>query len=263
MSIDQRFKPALKAAFIHLFGSLTVALICAYVVLFLWYPYPYGELSGGRTLFLILVGVDVVCGPLLTLVLFNPKKSNRELLLDMSLVVFLQIAALAYGLHTAYQARPLFLVFEVDRFRVVGLPDYQGVDVQEKLEALPAELRPRAFGGPVLVTFKRPDSPEARRDILFESAFGGLDYSARPEFYVKFDEAARKAVIQRSKPLISFISQNPAVRNDAIHQLENAGLTLEMARFLPVQHKEDWIGLLGPDGDIVGFLPGDGFLIGQ
>ena len=94
-----------------------MASVAALLVLWVWYPYPYGLLSGGRHLFLLLMGVDVVCGPLLTLVLFNPTKPRRELLTDMALVVCIQLAALAYGLYTAQEARPLFLVHEVDRFR--------------------------------------------------------------------------------------------------------------------------------------------------
>ena len=34
--------------------------------------------------------VDLVCGPLLTLVLYNPAKPKRELVMDLSLVVVLQ-----------------------------------------------------------------------------------------------------------------------------------------------------------------------------
>ena len=67
-----RFQAALKAALVHLSGSLLVAVMAASLVFGLWYPYPYRELSGGRDLFFLVVAVDVVCGPLLTLVLFNP-----------------------------------------------------------------------------------------------------------------------------------------------------------------------------------------------
>lgn len=40
-------------------------------------------------LFGILAAVDLVCGPLLTFVLFNPCKSRRELVLDLGLVIVL------------------------------------------------------------------------------------------------------------------------------------------------------------------------------
>ena len=70
----QRAWPAIRAALLHLAGSVLVAALAAALVFLVWYPHPYGLLSGGLHLFLILVSVDVVCGPLLTLVLFNPSE---------------------------------------------------------------------------------------------------------------------------------------------------------------------------------------------
>jgi hypothetical protein len=261
MAINQRTKAASKASIIHLLVSCLVAAACAVVVLHFWYPSPFGQLSGGRKLFLILVGVDVVCGPLLTLVLFNPAKPRRELLMDMSLVILVQLGALGYGLQTAYHARPLFLVFEVDRFRVISLPDYQGTDVESKLGALPEALRPRRFGGPVAVGFHKPASLEARKDVLFESSFGGLDYAERPEYYVPYDNELKLAALGRSKPLTDFVKRFPETRDEAYAIAAKAALPMEKGRFLPVLHKEDWVGVLGLDGSIIGFLPGDGFLV--
>ena len=80
-----RIRSATKAAGCHLGLSVLVAVGVAVVVLGLWFPYPFRALSGGQHLFWIIVGVDVVCGPLLTTVLFNPAKSRRELTLDLSL----------------------------------------------------------------------------------------------------------------------------------------------------------------------------------
>ena len=261
MTINRRTKAASKASLVHLLGSCLVAAACAVVVFLFWYPHPFGQLSGGRSLFLILVGVDVVCGPLLTLVLFNPAKSRRELMLDMGLVVLLQLTALGYGIHTAYQARPLFLVFEVDRFRVISMPDYQGTDVTAKLAALPPALQPKAFGGPIVVGFHKPASAEARRDVLLESAFGGLDYAERPEYYVPYSTEVRAAAIERSRPLEAFLARYPETLADGLSQLQKASLPLEKARFLPVQHKEDWVGVIDQTGTIIGFLPGDGFMV--
>jgi len=136
MSFSMRIRAAIKAALFHFLGSVLVAMMAAVLVFLVWYPHPYGLLSGGLNLFLILVAVDVVCGPLLTLVLFNPRKPRREIITDMSLVILIQLAALIYGMSTVYQARPLYLVHEVDRFRVISLPDYNGEDVKEVLEEL-------------------------------------------------------------------------------------------------------------------------------
>ena len=115
-----RLHAATKATCIHLVISIVVAIFAATIVLGLWFPPPYRSLAGGQHLFWILVGVDVVCGPLLTAVIFNPHKSRRELLFDLTLVATIQTAALAYGLHSISEARPVVLAFEVDRFVAVS-----------------------------------------------------------------------------------------------------------------------------------------------
>ena len=46
-------------------------------------------------LILLMIGVDVVIGPLLTLIVFDPKK--KHLKFDLVVIAALQLAALAYG----------------------------------------------------------------------------------------------------------------------------------------------------------------------
>jgi hypothetical protein len=72
-----------------------------------------------RTQFLIVVTVDVILGPLITLAVFNRAKPWTELRRDLVIVALIQLSALGYGLWTVFVARPVHLVFEYDRFRVV------------------------------------------------------------------------------------------------------------------------------------------------
>ena len=115
---------ALRASLFHLAISCLVAAGAAALVFGLWFPFPYRYLSGGRELFLLIVAVDVVSGPLLTAVLFSPTKPRKELWLDLSIVVLLQLGTLGYGLYTVQAARPLYLVLELDRFKVIARSAY-------------------------------------------------------------------------------------------------------------------------------------------
>ncbi len=81
------------------------------------------EISGGRELFLIVVAVDVIVGPLITFAVFNRTKPWPELRRDLAVVALMQLGALGYGLWSVAQARPAHLVFEYDRFRVVHAVD--------------------------------------------------------------------------------------------------------------------------------------------
>lgn len=250
-----------KAAAVHFLGSLLLGCLSALVVFLFWYPHPYGQLSGGRNLFGILVMVDVVCGPLLMWIIFNPAKQKRELILDMSLVVLIQLGALAYGLYTAYIARPIYLVHEIDRFRVVSAPDYGDADVSKAISALPAELRPKLWGGPITVGIRLPENKNERNDVLFESMYGGRDYAQRPEYYVPFDSSYQQAMISRTKPLELFVKHFPTQDIEATELARTSGVSVSQMRFLPVLHKQEWVAVLKPTGEIAGFLPGDGFSV--
>lgn len=255
MTLPVRFRAALQATSIHLLYGIGVALPVATVVFGLWYPFPYRELSGGRELFLLILAVDVVCGPLLTLVLFNPAKPRAELWRDLGLVVLIQLGALGFGLHTVWQARPLFLVQEIDRFKVIVEPVLDGAAVA----ALPAVLQPRWWTGPLTVAIREPKDAKERQAVMFESIQGGRDYAERPEFYLPYEGAAALKSLQRAKPLAVFLQKQPDQHGAALKLALEKGVDLKEWFYLPVIARQDWIAVLDKQGQIQGFLRGDGF----
>jgi hypothetical protein len=255
MVTSLRFHNALRATSIHLLYSLGVALLAAAVVFGLWYPFPYRELSGGRELFLLIVAVDVVCGPLLTLVLFNRAKPRAELWRDLGLVALIQLGALSFGLHTVWQARPLFLVQEVDRFKVIAGPVLDGSAVT----ALPIALQPHWWTGPVTVTIREPKDVHEHQTVMFESVQGGRDYAERPEFYLPYEGAAALKSLKRAKPLSVFLQKQPNQRDTAYKLALEKRIDLKEWFYLPVVARQDWVVVLNKQGQIQGFLRGDGF----
>jgi hypothetical protein len=236
-----------------------VAFAAALLVWGIWYPQPYDKLSGGRELFFLVIAVDVICGPALTLIVFDKTKPRGELLRDLAIIGLLQCGALLYGVWTVYEARPLYLVHEVDRFRVIARPDYLGVDVTQQLDELPQNARPKMFSGPALVGIRAPKDIDEHSTILFEAVGGGRDFSQRPEFYVPYDDAYALKVMRRAKPLALFLGRYPASEEKLNSILRLAGLSMPQAYFLPVVHRQEWIAILNAQGSIVGFVPGDGF----
>ena len=175
-------------------------------------------------------------------------------------MIIIQLAALSFGVYSVYQARPLFLVHEVDRFKVIGLPDYGGADVDVEISSLPHEIRPSRFRGPIIVGTRILGLSEGR-DILFESLKGGRDYAERPDFYVTYDESYRSQVLKRAKTLNKFVDFYPANKSRAFSILLASNVKIENAFVLPVQHRQDWVAVLDNSARIIGFLPGDGFSV--
>jgi hypothetical protein len=255
MNISSRFFCSIKAAGIHFLLSMLVAALAAALVFGIWYPYPFRELAGGRELFLILVGVDVACGPLLTMVIFNPRKPRTELLRDLCAIALIQLTALGYGMWSVWQARPLYLVQEVDRFKVVSAPALDASAVA----ALQGTLQPRWLAGPQIVAIREPKDAEERQKVMFESLQGGRDFGERAEFYLPYEGKAALKSINRAKPLSVFLQKHPDQQNAAQILAMKMGVDMREWLYLPIVARQDWVAVIDKQGQIQGFLRGDGF----
>lgn len=93
---------------IHFLASLVIFAILTALIFFYWFP---GILRvadpSWQQILIVIAGVDLVLGPALTLIVFNPAK--KSLKMDLSIIAALQIAALAYGSYTVHNTRPLAL----------------------------------------------------------------------------------------------------------------------------------------------------------
>lgn len=127
----------LKAFLYHLLGSTIIAFFVIGLVFFVWYPSPLHSATGVTAIFLLLLIVDVVLGPLLTLLVFKPGK--KSLAFDLSVIILLQLSALTYGLYTVAEGRPAWLVFSVDRFELVRVNE---IDNRNLANALPEYQKP-------------------------------------------------------------------------------------------------------------------------
>ena len=254
----RRYVDATRAAGIHFLLSLMVAVAVALFVFSIWYPFPYSDFSGGRELFLLVVAVDVVCGPILTLVLFDRLKSRSELLCDLSLIAILQLAALGYGLWSVHEARPLFLVWEIDRFKVMAMPDFRPA-AHEELILLPSPLSPTLISEPIVVALREPKNELERQKVLLESVAGGRDYAERPAFYIPYKNAPVSKLLLRAKSLPVFLQKQPDQLAKAQKLATEKNVDLSQLMYLPVIARQDWVAVLDKQGQIQGFLKGDGF----
>lgn len=106
-----RFKAKIRATSIHFSLSVCVFAVLLYFLIFQWYPGILFATDGGWQGLQILGAVDLILGPLLTFIVFNPRKPRREIITDLSLIGLVQICALAWGTHIVYDQRPVALAF--------------------------------------------------------------------------------------------------------------------------------------------------------
>lgn len=100
----------IKAASLHFLCSAVIFLLALTWIRWGLYPEFHFELNGVWHGLRLIAGVDLVLGPLLTLLIFHTMKPLREKMTDFIVVGVVQLAALAYGLHTMYQEHPYLLV---------------------------------------------------------------------------------------------------------------------------------------------------------
>jgi hypothetical protein len=183
----------LRAFSSHLLLSISI-VSCVFAVVFLvWYPTPFFAAVGASSIIRILVGVDLVVGPLLTLIVFKPGK--RLLIVDVVVIAIIQISALIYGITVLYQERPYFTVFALDRFHVLAEQD-----VPQELRA-PFEWIQKPVTGPLLASARLPETIEEQQQLLEETIFGGApDIEQRPSLWVPYEEDI-EAVVSAAYPL--------------------------------------------------------------
>jgi len=129
--------PRYQASFYHLLFSLAVLAPLAYLVLVEWYPGILYSIDGGWEGMRIIVGVDLVLGPLLTFVVFKSGKPGLKL--DLTAIVLLQSSCLLAGTYIVYSERPLALVYYDKHFYTVStdtfgdygrpVPEFSGQDL--------------------------------------------------------------------------------------------------------------------------------------
>lgn len=238
-----------KAFLIHLCLSGLVAA-SATVAVFRWYPGDYLQLSGGAHLLLMLMTVDTVLGPCLTLIVYHQKKIRKEIFTDLSVIGALQVTALLYGIWSAYVARPVYLVFEYQRMAVVSAKDLP----PDELVKAPAEWRSLPKSGPKLLSLRRFKNATEEYDSVI-NAIAGVPQAAQPELWQAYEEA-RAEIIRVAKPISALdVSTVPASRLSKLvieFEVDSAQL-----KYLPlIGRKGDWIILIdGTSAEPRGMLP--------
>lgn len=249
------WKPRLRAAGIHLLISLAIATLAAALVFGLWYPYPYRELSGGRALFFMVVGIDVIMGPLITLLIFNSKKTRHHLAGDLSVVAALQLAALCYGLWTTFEARPVHMVFEYQNMVVVHAADID----PETLAQAPADLQKLPLYGPTLLSLR----PFKSADEEFDSttmAISGIAQSAQPTLWQAYD-LAHDAILQRAQTLTALKARFPEQTQTIDDAVAATKQQADSLRAMPILSRQKaWTVLLDAQtAQPVGYIDLDSF----
>lgn len=208
------------AAAIHLVicGVVGAALVAAFWTI--WYPPPLFAALGVADMFLLLLGVDVVLGPLLTLIIF--KSGKKSLKFDLAVIACLQVAALLYGVFVLLSGRPVYVAAIGKRFDLIQASEIG----PEQLAAYSGVL---PWFGPRFVGVKRADDSAERERMLF-SGLAGADYGHYPKYHVPI-ETVRDELLAHAKPISELRRQNANQGAEIIQWLASRGYNERSAVF--------------------------------
>lgn len=215
---------------IHFAVTMLLAAIAAALIFLVWFPDPFQTIVGGTGLFLLVVGCDLALGPLLSLVIYDSRKSRRELITDYAVVGAVQIAALVYGVVIVAGTRPVYVAFTNDRYEVVTARD---IEPEELAAARSPEYASLPWTGPRFIAIHVPEAE--RNDALFQS-LEGKEEQLRPKFYVAL-ESELEAIRQRAQPFADLEARKPESK-EMIAEATRDAVPANTLAWLPLRYRE-------------------------
>ncbi|MFM9884302.1 MAG: hypothetical protein ACKVQT_14850 [Burkholderiales bacterium] len=218
----------IPAFLIHLTISAALVFSLAAMVYLVWYPPPYFEYDGASNIMRVVIFVDLILGPLLTMVVF--RRGKKELKRDLGIIASIQLVAFVCGAGLMMQYRPAFVVYADDTFYAVRWPD---VAAHTKDHARLEQMRTSI--GPTAVVLELPVDSEQRKSLLNELANGGPVVTLMGDYYQPMTPERWRAIVAKSVDIDAQARAQPefaeAVARFRMRFLDNTGMTIEKLAF--------------------------------
>ncbi|MCI0749713.1 MAG: hypothetical protein L0Y32_04100 [Nevskiales bacterium] len=186
----------LKAAGVHLALSALIFAGALYLILVRWYPGFHFTVDGGWQGVRIMVVVDLVLGPLLTLIIFNPFKARKLIVFDLGCLALTQFAALVWGFYAVHSQHPVSVNYSDGTFHSMTVAPLQ---IEKYPRSLPGELSDRR---PALIYVAPPANDGERTRAAMMEIMGSVAPYEDPFFFRSFEphwETVKASAIDAQK----------------------------------------------------------------
>jgi len=181
-----------KAFSLHLAGSACALCLVLGGLYLGWYRWPGWYLASVLHIVGIVVLVDLVLGPTLTLIVANASKPRWLLARDVAMIVTVQLAALVYGAVTLWGGRPLYYTFSVNRLETVQASDIDSDEIALARRQNPS-LAPHWYSRPRWVWAPLPQDAQTAIDIMAAATLGdGKDVIDMPRYFKPWTQGLAK-----------------------------------------------------------------------
>ncbi len=241
-------KSKFKAAGIHLGISSIIFLVLSYFIIFQWYPFPYFTADGGWQGIRIVALIDLVLGPLLTLIIFNHHKSRREIRFDLGAIALVQASVLAWGIYTVHDERPAAVIHWDGEFYTMPSKSFkeQGISLNE--------LKQFSDQKPPLIHAHRSTDLETFNEILRLSTEEGLAPFEQLHLYRSLKES-REVVFMHQLNIDEIVSYNDTMKVELDTFLAESGREKDDFVYMPLNARyHNVILIFSKEGDVKGTL---------
>jgi len=215
-----------RASILHFLISFSVGAFLLVLCWFVWYPAPMLTAIGGLEIFILMVTIDVILGPLLTLVIFNPHKKRRLILLDLTVIGVLQISAMCYGVNAILEARPAYVAALGDRFQVVQNNEITDENLNKAKTKVP-------FWGPTWVGTKSPDTASEKSQVEAVTSVGGCRGNL-PQLHVPY-QSMKAEILQKALNISNLKKNNPGKSEEIDDWLKQHQYSDQNVKYQPIK----------------------------
>ena len=148
------FKDKITAFLIHFAISAVLMLIAGFITFYLWYAAPYFQLFDVKPIFLMMLGIDLILGTLLTFIVY--KKNKSTLKMDLAIIAAIQLAAFGWGMWNIANARPAWIAIYKDTAYTISPAFLKNPD--NNLKVVVPSVFEQNWGKPKLVMLPNNDN---------------------------------------------------------------------------------------------------------
>ena len=219
-----------KASAIHLLISFCVVGTITGLIYFLWFPHALIRIAGMDRLLVTMLCVDIVAGPLLTLIVFKIH-DLRQTRRDLAVIGLLQAAFMGYALHTAWISRPVFLVWSVDQMYLLYAND---LDAEDLAQAKAPGADDLSWFGPRLFAVTLPKEHEARAAIFTDLIVRQKALERLPVHYGLY-AGQRDRILKAAEPAVPASLPKWQSATSLASAIAETGRPADDLRLVPIQ----------------------------
>ncbi|WP_289097394.1 hypothetical protein [uncultured Pseudoalteromonas sp.] len=241
-----------KLTVYHLAFTLLIFIFPFLAFYNLWYPNELLALTGGEGILKIYIIMECILNTAIATVLFLSRNdSYKEIIIKYVLLCILQVSASFFGFKTLYEAKPIYIAYEFNQFRVV-----RPIDIQGKTNSIDFQS---IANGPIIIGTKKLSSSDPEFLKSIKDSLNGYYPSFKVSRQISYKDI-KNEVLSNAQNVTNLTETSlDKVRLFSVnHQLD-----INKLAYYPLTsyYSDEWITLINKENaEVVTYLKTNGWI---